>query len=186
MPVDLAVTCSVHCWYNRKNGSLPHILILDEVLSVGDGAFRKKSEAKMREIIAGGATTILVSHFLAQVRELCTKVLWLEKGGQTAAGDTKILSGWYQKYLDKQITLEQGKNAWNRLNEHYDYLIVAAGCMVPPLPGEPWTAEKGMSVPGLLRAGCGGPSGGLGRQLPSAAAWKGRAGDSVSCKPNKK
>ena len=65
MPVDLAVTCSVHCWYNRKNGSLPHILILDEVLSVGDGAFRKKSEAKMREIIAGGATTILVSHSLA-------------------------------------------------------------------------------------------------------------------------
>lgn len=119
MPVDLAVTCSVHCWYNRKNGSLPHILILDEVLSVGDGAFRKKSEAKMREIIAGGATTILVSRFLAQVRELCTKVLWLKKGGQTAAGDTKILSGWYQKYLDKQITLEQAKNAWNRLNEHY-------------------------------------------------------------------
>lgn len=49
----------------EKNGSLPHILILDEVLSVGDGAFRKKSEAKMREIIAGGATTILVSHSLA-------------------------------------------------------------------------------------------------------------------------
>lgn len=42
-----------------------YILILDEVLSVGDGAFRKKSEAKMREIIAGGATTILVSHSLA-------------------------------------------------------------------------------------------------------------------------
>ena len=47
----------------------PDILILDEVLSVGDGAFRKKSEAKMREIIHGGATTILVSHSLDQVRE---------------------------------------------------------------------------------------------------------------------
>lgn len=46
----------------------PDILILDEVLSVGDGAFRKKSEAKMREIIDGGATTILVSHSLGQVR----------------------------------------------------------------------------------------------------------------------
>ena len=51
----------------------PDILILDEVLSVGDGAFRKKSEAKMREIISGGATTILVSHSLPQVRELCDK-----------------------------------------------------------------------------------------------------------------
>ena len=65
----------------------PDILILDEVLSVGDGAFRKKSEAKMREIIAGGATTILVSHSLAQVRELCDKVLWLHKGQQIAFGD---------------------------------------------------------------------------------------------------
>ena len=48
----------------------PEILILDEVLAVGDGAFRKKSEAKMREIIKGGATTILVSHSIAQVREM--------------------------------------------------------------------------------------------------------------------
>ena len=66
----------------------PDILILDEVLSVGDGAFRKKSEKKMREIIAGGATTMLVSHSIAQVRELCTKVLWLHKGEQKAfSGD---------------------------------------------------------------------------------------------------
>ena len=48
----------------------PEILILDEVLSVGDGAFRKKSEAKMKEIINGGATTILVSHSLNQVRSM--------------------------------------------------------------------------------------------------------------------
>jgi len=60
----------------------PDILILDEVLSVGDGAFRKKSEEKMRQIIRGGATTILVSHDLEQVRELCSKVLWLHKGRQ--------------------------------------------------------------------------------------------------------
>lgn len=65
----------------------PDILILDEVLSVGDGAFRKKSEAKMRKIIAGGATTILVSHSIEQVRDLCTKVLWLHKGEQKAFGD---------------------------------------------------------------------------------------------------
>lgn len=58
----------------------PDILILDEVLSVGDGAFRKKSEAKMKEIINGGATTILVSHSLNQVRSMCSKILWLHKG----------------------------------------------------------------------------------------------------------
>ena len=65
----------------------PDILILDEVLSVGDGAFRKKSEAKMREILASGATTILVSHSITQVRQLCNKILWLHKGRQIEFGD---------------------------------------------------------------------------------------------------
>lgn len=65
----------------------PEILILDEVLAVGDGAFRKKSEAKMREIIKGGATTILVSHSTSQVRSLCNKVLWLDKGRQVVCTD---------------------------------------------------------------------------------------------------
>ena len=65
----------------------PEILILDEVLSVGDGAFKAKSEAKMREIISGGATTILVSHSLGQVREMCNKVLWLHRGEQIAFTD---------------------------------------------------------------------------------------------------
>ena len=87
----------------------PDILILDEVLSVGDGAFRKKSEAKMKEIIASGAATILVSHSLEQVRELCTKVLWLEKGQQIACGDTAILCELYQQFLDKEITLKEAK-----------------------------------------------------------------------------
>ena len=64
----------------------PDILILDEVLSVGDGAFRKKSEAKMKEIINGGATTILVSHSLEQVKSMCNKILWLHKGKQVTFG----------------------------------------------------------------------------------------------------
>lgn len=65
----------------------PEILIIDEVLSVGDGAFKAKSEAKMREIIKGGATTILVSHSLAQIRGLCTKILWLHRGRPVAFTD---------------------------------------------------------------------------------------------------
>lgn len=60
----------------------PEILILDEVLSVGDAAFRKKSEAKMMEIIRGGVTTIFVSHSIGQVKKLCNKVLWLDRGRQ--------------------------------------------------------------------------------------------------------
>ena len=78
----------------------PEILILDEVLSVGDGAFRAKSEAKMREIIKGGATTILVSHSIAQVRTMCNKVLWLEKGRQIAfTDDVEGACDCYEEYL---------------------------------------------------------------------------------------
>ena len=78
----------------------PDILILDEVLSVGDGAFKKKSEAKMKEIIAGGATTILVSHSLEQVREMCNKVLWLDKGKQVAFGGTREICDKYLQFLN--------------------------------------------------------------------------------------
>lgn len=81
----------------------PDILILDEVLSVGDGAFKKKSEAKMKEIISGGATTILVSHSLEQVRKMCNKVLWLDKGNQIAFGKTQPICDEYQRFLDKTL-----------------------------------------------------------------------------------
>lgn len=84
----------------------PDILILDEVLSVGDGAFRKKSAEKMKEIINGGATTIFVSHSLQQVRELCSKVLWLHKGKQIEFGeDVKGICDRYKAFLDGKIQL---------------------------------------------------------------------------------
>ena len=81
----------------------PDILILDEVLSVGDGAFRKKSEEKMREIINGGATTILVSHSVQQVRDLCTKVLWLHKGEQKIfSKDVQGVCDQYEEFLGEK------------------------------------------------------------------------------------
>lgn len=84
----------------------PDILILDEVLSVGDGAFRKKSEAKMKEIINGGATTILVSHSLNQVRSMCNKILWLHKGKQiTFGGDVQKICDDYQAFLDGKLKI---------------------------------------------------------------------------------
>lgn len=78
----------------------PDILILDEVLSVGDGAFRKKSEEKMKAIITGGATTILVSHSMEQVRSMCNKILWLDHGNQIAFGDdVNGICDAYETYL---------------------------------------------------------------------------------------
>ena len=77
----------------------PDILILDEVLAVGDAAFRKKSEQKMMEIINSGVTTILVSHSLDQVRRMCNKVLWLDKGKQMAFGETKEVCDKYEQFL---------------------------------------------------------------------------------------
>jgi len=80
----------------------PDILILDEVLSVGDGAFKKKSETRMKEVIASGATTIFVSHSLNQTKSLCNKVLWLDKGRQMAFGDTDMVIGMYEEALSQK------------------------------------------------------------------------------------
>ena len=80
----------------------PDILILDEVLSVGDGAFRKKSERKMAEVIKNGATTLLVSHSLDQIRRMANKVLWLDKGKQIEFGDTKTVCDHYAAFLKEK------------------------------------------------------------------------------------
>lgn len=77
----------------------PEILILDEVLSVGDGAFREKSEEKMKEIIRNGKVTILVSHSIPQVRRMCNKVLWLDHGKQVVFGETNPICDKYEEFL---------------------------------------------------------------------------------------
>ena len=78
----------------------PDILILDEVLSVGDGAFRKKSGDKMKQILSGGVTGILVSHSVDQVREMCNKILWLDHGKQVYFGDeTETVCNAYEEFL---------------------------------------------------------------------------------------
>lgn len=79
--------------------SIPEILIVDEVLSVGDGRFRKKSEEKMIELIKSDATVLFVSHSLEQIRRLCTKVVWLEKGKIKMFGETQTVCDAYEEYL---------------------------------------------------------------------------------------
>lgn len=77
----------------------PQILIVDEVLSVGDGRFKKKSENRMMELIESDATVLFVSHSLAQIRRLCTKVVWLEKGSIKMIGETQEVCDAYEAYL---------------------------------------------------------------------------------------
>lgn len=78
----------------------PDIIILDEVLSVGDGAFRKKSGDKMKEILDSGVTGLLVSHSISQVRELCNKILWLDHGKQVAFTDeVDLYCDAYEEFL---------------------------------------------------------------------------------------
>ncbi|MCF0150898.1 MAG: ABC transporter ATP-binding protein [Firmicutes bacterium] len=78
----------------------PDVLILDEVLSVGDGAFRARSEEKMKEMMSGGTTTILVSHSVGQIRDLSTKILWLHKGQQIIFTDqVQQVCDCYEEFL---------------------------------------------------------------------------------------
>ncbi|MFL8712008.1 ABC transporter ATP-binding protein [Clostridioides sp. GD02377] len=78
----------------------PEILIVDEVLSVGDGRFRKKSEDKMLELIKSDATVLFVSHSIDQIRRICTKVVWLEKGKVKIVGDSEKICNMYDEYLN--------------------------------------------------------------------------------------
>lgn len=84
----------------------PEILILDEVLAVGDGAFREKSEAKMQEIIKNGKVTILVSHSIPQIRRMCNKVLWLHRGKQIAFGSAEPICDKYEEFLKTGVIPE--------------------------------------------------------------------------------
>ena len=78
----------------------PEILIVDEILSVGDIKFQEKSKNKMLEMIKGGTTVLYVSHSLASIEELCDRVIWLEHGKIVEIGDTKEIC---RKYYDKQM-----------------------------------------------------------------------------------
>lgn len=75
----------------------PEILIVDEILSVGDIKFQEKSKHKMMEMIKGGTTVLYVSHSLDSIKDLCTKVVWLEHGKVIKIGDTKKICDAYYK-----------------------------------------------------------------------------------------
>ena len=77
----------------------PEILIVDEILSVGDIKFQEKSRNKMMEMIKGGTTVLYVSHSLESIEELCNRVVWLDHGHIKMQGDTKEVCEAY--YLEQ-------------------------------------------------------------------------------------
>ena len=78
----------------------PEILIVDEILSVGDIKFQEKSKKKMMEMVKGGTTVLYVSHSLESIKDLCTKVVWLEHGKVVKMGDTnKICDAYYKEQM---------------------------------------------------------------------------------------
>lgn len=79
----------------------PEILIVDEILSVGDMAFQKKSEEKMLNMINGGTTVLFVSHSIDQIRNMCNKVVWIEKG-EVQAIDGKEVCDKYIEFMNNK------------------------------------------------------------------------------------
>jgi lipopolysaccharide transport system ATP-binding protein len=75
----------------------PNILIVDEVLSVGDFAFQRKCEKRMQDMLSGGTTLLFVSHSIEEVKRLCNKALWLHKGEEVMQGDAKMVCSEYEK-----------------------------------------------------------------------------------------
>ncbi len=73
----------------------PQILIVDEILGVGDADFQEKSKKRMMELMGGGTTVLLVSHSIGQIREMCDRAVWIEKGVLRMAGDAKSVCDAY-------------------------------------------------------------------------------------------
>lgn len=98
----------------------PEILIVDEILAVGDEAFQKKSKRKMLSLMGGGTTVLFVSHSIAQIREMCNKVVWLEDGKLRMMGETKKVCDAYQEFInpDSKANIEKTQLYANEVKKH--------------------------------------------------------------------
>lgn len=94
MYVRLGFSVAVH--------TRPDILIVDEVLAVGDGAFKEKSRLKFLEFTGEGRTVILVTHSLAQVRKMCTQTAWLDQGRLREIGESATVTKHYEASLKEE------------------------------------------------------------------------------------
>lgn len=96
----------------------PEILILDEVLSVGDRKFKKKSLKKIKSMMSSNVTVLFVSHNTDQIREICNKAILLEHGRLIAKGDVNEVCDYYEKLIDEEYDLEDlPKNIRKRIKQ---------------------------------------------------------------------
>lgn len=91
MFVRLAFSVAVHL--------TPELLLVDETLSVGDAGFQQKSMTKMKELLGSGATIILVSHSDRAIKDICRRVIWLERGSVQMDGPSEEVEEGYRKFL---------------------------------------------------------------------------------------
>ena len=90
----------------------PDILILDEILSVGDVKFQKKSGDKLKSMMGSGVTVLLVSHSTAKIRELCTRAIWLDKGKLIMDGNVDYVCDAYIEAAKKASADEITSQRW--------------------------------------------------------------------------
>jgi lipopolysaccharide transport system ATP-binding protein len=95
MFVRLAFSVAVHL--------TPEILLLDEVLAVGDAEFREKSFNKMKKLLSSGATIVFVSHSESAIKEICKRAIWLSHGEIKMDGDAKYVTDAYTKSITQSI-----------------------------------------------------------------------------------
>ncbi len=107
----------------------PDILVVDEVLEVGDLRFRRKCQERMRQMLAGGTTLLFVSHNIDTVKGLCENAVWLDGGRVRMSGPAEEIC---ERYREEQDRLTRRKKEEKRAKlraagKKYDYLIVGAG-----------------------------------------------------------
>ncbi len=78
----------------------PEIMIVDEILAVGDSAFQEKSKNKMLELMSGGTTVLFTSHSIDQIKEMCDRVLWLDHGKVMDMGKPGEICGKYEEFIN--------------------------------------------------------------------------------------
>jgi teichoic acid transport system ATP-binding protein len=81
----------------------PEILMVDEALSTGDAEFKDRSDERIREMIGEAGTVLLVSHSMRSIKDVCSRVLWLDRGRLVADGDPDEVVGAYQEHMDRLI-----------------------------------------------------------------------------------
>ena len=107
----------------------PDILIVDEVLEVGDIRFRKRCNERMHQMLAGGTTLLYVSHNVESVKNLCDKAIWIDHGKTVMIGDAREVCDAYKAEQERLTNLkkQEKREKLRKKGKPYDYLIVGAG-----------------------------------------------------------